>query len=58
MSIPGPIGLLFAGPLADAIGVEKMFLIAGVGTVLSGVILFLIPSARNYDVELQKRIKK
>lgn len=56
MSITGPVGLIFAGPLADAIGVEKMFVIAGVGTLLCGVATFLIPAARDYDKGLQQRL--
>lgn len=56
LSITGPVGLLFAGPLADKIGVEKMFVIAGVGAIVCGVINFMIPVARNYDKELQKRL--
>lgn len=56
MSITGPVGLIFAGPIADNIGVEKMFMIAGIGTLVCGLINILIPQARNYDVELQKRI--
>ncbi|MBL1229254.1 MFS transporter [Enterococcus sp. BWB1-3] len=58
MSITGPVGLIMAGPLADNIGVEKMFLIAGIGTLLCGILNYLIPAARNYDKELQKRLKK
>ncbi|WP_369669975.1 MFS transporter [Enterococcus lactis] len=58
MTLPGPIGLIFAGPLTDKIGVEKMFLIAGIGTLLCGIILFLTPVARNYDKELQKKLVK
>ena len=53
LSIAGPVGLIFAGPLADSIGVEKMFLIAGIGTVLCGLANWLIPTARNYDIKLQ-----
>ncbi|MFR3687718.1 MAG: MFS transporter, partial [Enterococcus sp.] len=56
MSITGPVGLIFAGPIADTIGVEKMFMIAGIGTLVCGVVNVLIPQARNYDVELQKKI--
>ncbi len=56
MSVTGPVGLIFAGPLADAIGVEKMFVIAGVGTLLCGVATFLIPAARDYDKGLQQRL--
>ena len=58
MSITGPVGLIFAGPIADNIGVEKMFMIAGIGTLVCGLINVLIPQARNYDVELQKKIVK
>lgn len=56
MSITGPVGLIFAGPIADNIGVEKMFMIAGIGTLVCGVVNVLIPQARNYDIELQKKI--
>ncbi|WP_321388936.1 MFS transporter [uncultured Enterococcus sp.] len=56
MSITGPVGLIFAGPLADKIGVEKLFLIAGIGTLLCGLVNFLIPVARNYDKELQRKL--
>ncbi|MFS1259948.1 MFS transporter [Enterococcus lactis] len=58
MTLPGPIGLIFEGPLTDKIGVEKMFLIAGIGTLLCGIVLFLTPVARNYDKELQKKLVK
>lgn len=58
MTLPGPIGLIFSGPLTDKIGVEKMFLIAGIGTLLCGIVLFLTPVARNYDKELQKKLVK
>ncbi|MDU5336161.1 MFS transporter [Enterococcus sp.] len=56
MSITGPVGLIFAGPIADSIGVEKMFLIGGIGALICGAINLLIPQARNYDIELQKKI--
>ncbi|KAF1305048.1 MFS transporter [Enterococcus sp. JM9B] len=58
MSITGPIGLIFAGPLADKIGVEKIFVIAGVGTLICGVITFFTPAARNYDKRLQEQLEK
>ena len=58
VTLPGPIGLIFAGPSTDKIGVEKMFLIAGIGTLLCGIVLFLTPVARNYDKELQKKLVK
>lgn len=58
MSITGPVGLIFAGPLADQIGVEKLFVVAGVGTILCGIVNLLIPAARNYDLLLQERLAK
>ncbi|WP_207940533.1 MFS transporter, DHA3 family, macrolide efflux protein [Enterococcus sp. DIV2402] len=58
MSITGPVGLIFAGPLADKIGVEKMFLLAGIGTLLCGIVTFIIPATRNYDKELQAKLNK
>lgn len=58
MSITGPVGLIFAGPLADKIGVEKMFLLAGAGTLICGIITFIIPATRNYDKELQAKLNQ
>ncbi|EPH93627.1 transporter, major facilitator family protein [Enterococcus faecalis 13-SD-W-01] len=58
MSLTGPIGLLFAGPLADRFGVEKMFLFAGIGILLCGIALFMSPTARDYDKKLQKELEK
>lgn len=56
MTITGPIGLIFAGPLADLIGVEKLFVIAGIGILICGATNYIIPTARNYDRELSKKI--
>lgn len=58
MSITGPVGLIFAGPLADKFGVEKIFLFAGIGTIICGIINFMIPVARNYDKQLQKKLER
>lgn len=56
VSLAGPLGLIFAGPLADAIGVEKILLISGAGGVISGILLFVLPVTRHYDRELQKKL--
>ena len=56
MSVTGPVGLIVAGPLADSIGVEKIFIIAGIGTVLCALMTWATPSARHYDVELKKKM--
>lgn len=52
-SIAGPLGLIFAGPLADVIGVEKLFIIGGVGSLLCGLTMLLMPTVRRYDAQLQ-----
>lgn len=57
LSLTGPLGLAFAGPLADAIGVEQLFVIAGIGTVLCGIVAIFMPLVRGYDVQLQARRK-
>jgi DHA3 family macrolide efflux protein-like MFS transporter len=56
-SLAGPAGLIFAGPLADKIGVEKLFIIAGLGSLLCGLVMLIMPSVRNYDQELQSKIE-
>ncbi|MFT8357335.1 MAG: MFS transporter [Bifidobacterium aquikefiri] len=56
--IAGPIGLLFVGPLGDAIGVEWVFAISGLGAVLCGLFIIAVPSARLYDKRLRERIER
>ena len=58
MSLAGPIGLIFAGPLADKIGVARLFLIAGVGTLFCGAFLWLNKTTWQYDRQLQASLKK
>lgn len=57
MSLAGPVGLIFAGPLADKIGVNNLFVIAGVGTIVCGIFVLMNGSTRNYDKELQKELQ-
>lgn len=52
-SIAGPLGLIFAGPLADVIGVEKLFIIGGMGSLICGLTMLLMPTVRRYDAHLQ-----
>lgn len=56
MSLTGPVGLIFAGPIADALGVETLFIIAGIGTVICGFVALMMPIMRQYDIQLQKRL--
>lgn len=56
MSLTGPLGLLIAGPLADRIGVAAIFVIAGAGTLVCGLVNFLVPAARRYDQSLQRQL--
>jgi len=58
LSLPGPLGLIFAGPIADSIGVEKLFIIAGVGTFFCALVNWLIKPARIYDKQLHQTMEK
>ncbi len=55
MNISGPVGLIFAGPLADKIGVNLLFVIAGIGALVCAATLISIPQARTYDIKLQSK---
>jgi len=46
---PAIIGLLFAGFIADEIGVEKLFLFGGIVVMLAGVSLFFIPAVQRME---------
>ncbi|MCI1935431.1 MAG: MFS transporter [Bifidobacteriaceae bacterium] len=52
MNAAGPVGLIFAGPLADSIGVEKLFLIAGIGGIACGFMALTSSRVRNIDRDL------
>lgn len=54
LSLLAALGLIFTGPIADCIGVENVFVIAGLGTILCAIINWLIVPARNYDKQLQE----
>lgn len=56
--LAGPVGLLFAGPLADAVGVQWLFTISGIGSIFSAILMFAVPSARLYDRRLQRRLQQ
>lgn len=56
MNISGPVGLIFAGPLADKIGVNNLFVIAGIGSLLCATAVIVIPVARKYDLQLQLEV--
>ena len=38
-----PIGMAFGGPIADSVGIQPWFLIAGIPTVLIGLTAFFLP---------------
>jgi DHA3 family macrolide efflux protein-like MFS transporter len=54
-NLAGPIGLLFAGPLGDAIGVQWVFALSGLGAVLCAVLMAAVPDCRDYDLRLQDK---
>ena len=44
-----PLGLVIAGPVADALGVQIWFLIAGMATVVMGVGSFFVPATMRIE---------
>ncbi len=50
--LPAPLGLLAAGPLADRIGVNTVFVVAGAIIVAIGAVCFFIPVLMGMDREL------
>ena len=47
MSVSGamsPIGLIIAGPVADALGVRSWYFVGGVACLVMGVACFFIPA--------------
>lgn len=48
-SAMSPLGLAFAGPLADAIGIRSIYYIAGIATLIIGVAAIFIPSLMNLE---------
>ncbi|APR29447.1 MFS transporter [Pediococcus acidilactici] len=58
LNLAGPIGLIFAGPLADVIGIERLFAIAGIGAAICGVVAVLMPITRQYDIRLHQKLAK
>lgn len=57
MSVAGPVGLIFAAPVAESIGVQNMLVIAGFGGILAACLLYFTPSVRNYDKLLQRKLE-
>lgn len=57
-NLAGPIGLVFAGPLADTVGVQWLFTISGIGSMFAAALMFAVPSARCYDKHLQQRLQQ
>ena len=47
-----PVGLAFAGPATDAIGVTIWYLLAGVGMIVLGLVALLVPTIRNIEEQL------
>lgn len=56
LNLAGPIGLIFAGPLADVIGIKRLFIIAGIGSAICGLVALLMPLTRQYDIRLHEKL--
>lgn len=49
--LPVPLGLIFVGTISDAIGINRMFLIAGSAIIIVGIICFFIPALMKLNDE-------
>lgn len=48
-SLAMPFGLVISGPLAERLGVEKWFVICGIGIIIVALAVFLLPGLREID---------
>ena len=48
-NLPGPIGLMIAGPVSDRVGIQAWFLLGGVLCVLMGIVGLFIPAVMNIE---------
>lgn len=53
ISFAMPLGLLCSGIFAELIGVEKWFLLCGIGIIAVAVLVFVLPVLRNVDCQSQ-----
>jgi DHA3 family macrolide efflux protein-like MFS transporter len=49
-----PLGLMIAGPLSDAYGVQNIYLAAGIMCLVAGVAAFFIPAVLNIEANHRK----
>lgn len=49
-----PVGLIIAGPLSDAYGVQNVYLVAGIMCLVAGVTAFFIPALLNIETNHRK----
>ena len=49
MSFAMPLGLLCSGLFAEQIGVEKWFLISGIGIITISFLVFVLPGVQSLD---------
>ncbi|MGW8227199.1 MAG: hypothetical protein ACWGOY_15770, partial [Anaerolineales bacterium] len=53
-SAMSPLGLIVAGPVADAIGVQSWYIIGGVSCILMALVGYSIPALMNIEDNHQK----
>lgn len=52
-----PLGLIIAGPVADAVGVQFWFVIGGLAMSALGIIAFFVPAIMNIEEQAQTRFE-
>jgi len=49
-----PLGLIIAGPVADAVGVQSWYVVAGIASILMAVMGFSLPAVMNIEENHRK----
>jgi DHA3 family macrolide efflux protein-like MFS transporter len=53
-----PLGLIIAGPVADAVGVQSWYVIGGIVSILMAVVGFSVPAVMNIEENHRENTKK
>lgn len=56
MTLAAPVGLALSGAFAEQLGIDNWFTVCGILTIIAGVAGHLIPSVRNLDKDIERKI--
>lgn len=56
VSMMAPLGLAVAGPLADGLGLRSVFVTAGIGCVVMGLVWICMPTILNLEDQVNQQV--